>query len=468
MEDFLGFHSEWNLGSPGGWEYQRMCQELGKLSWKRINEIVKIDVSVDFDHEMFKPVFGFSEMLLSAHRKNFGSAEAFVVLVAEEETIGNVLENDNLVRYLNTLPGVTSEMAAPHELAEVGGVVTLNGREATVIFMDFNNDVLLGIEKRHDLKALRSAISQGILVNPRGMEPVGAKGVFEDMTTVLSKKLTRTTVSRTPWTRRFYDRATVGPKGEKINDLVGWAAKNPDRVILKPEHGFSGKGIFVGPLVVMGEGGRPLWEENVETALKKGGYIVQDFITPELWSEELPDLDVDKRELSLKIYQTDFRCFITDGGLVGFCARFGGIPTNVGSGGGVQAMALLKGGTDVKGAVEEINRKIVSVGYDRVKAIAEEVGEAAVSMGLTYLLGPIKTALRPRILSEPQIKALSLYAKNLWNDSVLMEREWRKGVLKELIHLDDGVRELSLKGPWGGSPALIASDGLFSFGAHIE
>ncbi len=468
MKDFLGYHSEWNLGSPGGWEYQRMCQELGKLSWKRMNEAVKIDVSVDFDHAMFKPVFGFSEMLLNAHWRNFGTADAFVVLVAEEETIGNVLENDNLVRYLNTLPGVTSEMAAPHELEEAGEKVTLNGREATVIFMDFNNDVLLGIEKKHDLTALRAAISRGILVNPRGMEPVGAKGVFEDMTTVLSKMLTETTVSRTPWTRRFYDRAASGPKGEEIGDLIGWTAENPDRVILKPEHGFSGKGIFVGPLIIKRGGGDKLWEESVNTALKKGGYIVQDFIDPDLWSEELPDLDVEKGELSLKIYQTDFRCFITDGGLVGFCARFGGIPTNVGSGGGVQAMALLKDGTDVVGAAREINNKVVSIGYDRVKEIAEEVGEAAVSMGLTYLLGPIKTALRPRILSEPQIKALSLYAKNLWDDSVLMEREWREGVLKDLIHLDDGARELSLAGYWGGSPALIASDGLFSFGAHIE
>jgi hypothetical protein len=33
VEDFLGYHSEWNLGSPGGWEYQRITQELGKLAW---------------------------------------------------------------------------------------------------------------------------------------------------------------------------------------------------------------------------------------------------------------------------------------------------------------------------------------------------------------------------------------------------------------------------------------------------
>ncbi len=224
----------------------------------------------------------------------------------------------------------------------------------------------------------------------------------------------------------------------------------------------------MGPLVIKEDGGSSTWEANAETALKKGGYIVQDFVPIELWSEEYPDLNDETGELSLQVYQTDFRCYITDSGLAGFCARFGGIPTNVGSGGGVQAMAFLKNGNDVKGAAIEMNKKIVSIGYDKMRNIADEVGEAAVAMGLTYLLGPIRTALRPRILCEPQIKALSIYAKNIWDDSVLMEKEWRDGVLKDLIHLDDGVRELSLERPWRGSQALIASDGLFSFGAHID
>ena len=30
MEPFAGYHSEWNLGSPGGWDYQRITQGIGK------------------------------------------------------------------------------------------------------------------------------------------------------------------------------------------------------------------------------------------------------------------------------------------------------------------------------------------------------------------------------------------------------------------------------------------------------
>ena len=67
MESFLGCHSGWNLGSPGGWDYQRITQVIGKEVWKRINQIRKIEVDLDFDHPLLYPINGFVEMLLDAH-----------------------------------------------------------------------------------------------------------------------------------------------------------------------------------------------------------------------------------------------------------------------------------------------------------------------------------------------------------------------------------------------------------------
>ena len=37
-EQFLGYHSEWNMGSPGGWDYQRITQEIGKAVWEKLFE----------------------------------------------------------------------------------------------------------------------------------------------------------------------------------------------------------------------------------------------------------------------------------------------------------------------------------------------------------------------------------------------------------------------------------------------
>ena len=72
MKDFVGYHSEWNLGSPGGWDYQRITQVIGKAVWQKLNEIRDIAVDLDFDHPLLFPVYGFVEMLVNwlRHRKS--------------------------------------------------------------------------------------------------------------------------------------------------------------------------------------------------------------------------------------------------------------------------------------------------------------------------------------------------------------------------------------------------------------
>ncbi len=79
MEDFLVYHSEWNLGSPGGWEYQRITQELGKLAWRLLRPHLDSDIRLDFDHEYFNPVPAFAAALLRAHRQRNGDKAAHIV-----------------------------------------------------------------------------------------------------------------------------------------------------------------------------------------------------------------------------------------------------------------------------------------------------------------------------------------------------------------------------------------------------
>ena len=87
METFKGYHSEWNLGSPGGWDYQRIAQKIGKQTWENINRINPIGVNLDFDHPLLYPIYGFVEMLLAAHRSRAGSNSGLIAVVAEEETL---------------------------------------------------------------------------------------------------------------------------------------------------------------------------------------------------------------------------------------------------------------------------------------------------------------------------------------------------------------------------------------------
>ena len=43
MRAVKGYHGEWNMGSPGGWEYQRIAQLLGKMGWDLILKNVGIN-----------------------------------------------------------------------------------------------------------------------------------------------------------------------------------------------------------------------------------------------------------------------------------------------------------------------------------------------------------------------------------------------------------------------------------------
>jgi len=455
--EFGGYHSEWNLGSPGGWDYQRMAQEIARFSWRKISEKIKIDIDLDFDDPLLNPVPPFAELLLKQHQKHFGRHKAFIALVAEEETLDKVGENIHFVEYLNGLPGIKACLIAPHKLELAGNRIVVGGEAVTTIFLDFNNNVIVRLRKTHDLRALMAAIKQGIVINPRGMEPIGAKGVFEAITLDYKFKVSKSTFQRTPWTRRFYQRSTTGPDGANIHDLIDWTKKNWPNIILKPVHGYSGKGIIIGQK-----------EKNIDASIKRaldaGDYIIQEFIPVDLWTEEFPWVDRQNKTAEIQRFQTDFRCFIANGNLMGFVTRFGGIPTNVGSGGGVQSAAILNSDIPVKEVIDRINEAITGLGVDFLLTLQDQIDNMSVKMGNIYLLGPLKSTLRPRLITPAHLKQLKRYASNLWKDAVMLEKLWIKGKLNKHVQITSEEEEIARMSPWRGGPAIIASDGLFNFG----
>ncbi|NVL90027.1 MAG: hypothetical protein HWN69_03380, partial [Desulfobacterales bacterium] len=170
MKEFFGYHSEWNLGSPGGWDYQRITQIIGKAVWVRLNKIHPIAVDLDFDHPLLFPVDGFVEMLVQAHQARDGKDSGLTAVVAEEETLESVTENRNLAERLNAIDGISGVLIAPHELELKGGRVCWHGRPVSIIFMDFNTDVLLALHRKHNLTPLLQAVRERRVINPRGTE----------------------------------------------------------------------------------------------------------------------------------------------------------------------------------------------------------------------------------------------------------------------------------------------------------
>jgi hypothetical protein len=306
------------------------------------------------------------------------------------------------------------------------------------------------------LHALLQAVKEHRVINPRGTEPINVKSTFEIITGKQSLMFQDEIRGRTPWTRQFYPRSTEDAGGKPIFDLVEWTRDHWKHLVLKPERGYSGKGVMVGGVFENAD-------DAVDRALRAGDYIVQEKIPLELWAEHVPTLDASGGGIELCCYQTDFRCLVGSGGLMGFLGRYGGVPTNVGSGGGVQPLAVLKSDMSPAESVKRINDCIMAMTAEQVQPIVELQEKLALQHRFTYILGPIKIALRPRVLTEKQIVALAGYCSSLWHDCQLLERMWRDGQLDELIHIENEELEIARMQPWEGGPAIIASDGLFNF-----
>jgi hypothetical protein len=462
LNHIIGFHSEWNLGSPGGWDYQRINQEIGKIVWQKLYKNLDIDVELDFDHPRLFPLKGFVDMLINAHQEREGSNHGFIAVVAEEETLDDVVENKNLAKYLAGFDGISSALMAPHELEKQNGRVCWQGQSISIIFMDFNTDILLQLHRKYNLAPLLQAVQEGRVINPRGTEPINSKSIFEVITKPKNiNRFNEETIRRTPWTRQFYPRQTQGPKGEKISDLIEWTRANWDNLVLKPERGYSGIGVSVGGI-------HHNRDEIIESSLKESNYIVQEKIPLNLWTENMPEFDLTERKIINFQYQTDFRCLFGKNGLFGFLGRYGGVPTNVGSGGGVQPLAVLQSNMSIDEATERINNAILAMDYDVALAIQEEQKKMAINNRFTYLLGPIKIALRPRLITTEQIEALKTYCSNIWSDCLILEKMWLADDLNILLNIEPEELEIIRSQPWGGTPAIFASDGLFSFGAHLK
>jgi hypothetical protein len=461
LSSFDGAHSEWNLGSPGGWDYQRTTQKIARVIWEKINHMAPTGVALDFDHPLLCPVAGFVDMLVDVLRRRNGSTPGLIAVVAEEETLADVTENINLARRLDSMPGITGILAAPHEFELRKGVCCHRGRPVSLVFMDFNNDVFLKLHRRHDLSPLMQAIRENRVLNPRGTEPINVKSMFEVITGDHSHRFDPETVHRTPWTRRFFPRQTTGPDGEPIPDLVEWARQNWPDLVLKPERGYSGIGVKVG-------GVDHDADAAIAQALEKGNYILQAKVALALWAEEMVEIDHTGRGIVLARRQTDFRCLVGPDRVFGFLCRFGDVPTNVGSGGGVQPLTVLKSDMTVKDAVDRINDALMGIDYADLAEVEALQQSLALREKFTYLLGPIKIALRPRIVTTGQLEALKKYSKAMWADSLTLEKMWLAGEIDDYIDIEPEELAIARLQPWQGGPAIFAADGLFSFGAHLE
>ena len=72
----------------------------------------------------------------------------------------------------------------------------------------------------------------------------------------------------------------------------------------------------------------------------------------------------------------------------------------------MQPIAILQSSMPVREAVERLNRTLLDLSYDQACELEQRQKELAVEERFTYLLGPIRIALRPRLVTSRQLEAL--------------------------------------------------------------
>ncbi len=137
-----------------------------------------------------------------------------------------------------------------------------------------------------------------------------------------------------PWTRNFRHEKTLF-YGQKI-DLVQWTRENLNRLVLKPNDDYGGRGIHIGWALTERE-----WDDAIELALKTGDYLVQERVKTA--REVFPFID-DNGQIHMMQQMVDLDPLLFNGKVGSAFTRLSTTElANVSSGGGMVPTMILNG-----------------------------------------------------------------------------------------------------------------------------
>ncbi|MBX7223454.1 MAG: hypothetical protein K1Y36_26305 [Blastocatellia bacterium] len=285
---------ELNAENPAGISY---CEVMGRIFMELpvMKEFVK-----DYPVEPLYARHLMLETLLTAYKEWSGGRDKPRIAIVDWEGLPTQCEFEQFKEFF-IQSGYECEIAAPEKLDYSNGRLRFGDFEIDLVYRRvLTNDIL---EKPDECKALVSAYRNHdvCVVNGFRTKFVHKKMFFGVLTdeanghffTETQKAAIRAHI---PWTRRMAE-AKTQHYGEDI-DLLAFTRANRDRMVLKPNDEYGGKGIFIG-----WESSESEWDAAIQTALT-GDYLVQERVktahevfphyTPEgdiTFIEQLVDLD---------------------------------------------------------------------------------------------------------------------------------------------------------------------------------
>lgn len=176
-------------------------------------------------------------------------------------------EQEHLTAYLHARYGLEVMHADPAELSMVGDSVTYQGQVIDVAYRDYSVLDLLDLAAEGvDVTPMRALLRQNRMVSSIAAE-LDQKSCWEILTDpVLTNRHfgaeERLVFRRhVAWTRLLGDRRTELPDGRQ-GDLLEFVRRGRETLVLKPNHGYGGDGVQIGPTLSPSE-----WADALEHAL---------------------------------------------------------------------------------------------------------------------------------------------------------------------------------------------------------
>jgi len=204
--------------------------------------------------------------VLLEHADAIGAGRGLCLVEPKYDGYG-IDEQGDLARYLRERHGLTVTHADPAELRLRGGRVWHGDDPVDLAYRDYAvADLLELADEGVDVEPMKVLLRENRMVSSIAAE-VDQKSCWEIFTDPLlchryfGPAEQAMFQRHVPWTRVVADRATTLPEG-RTGSLLEYARMAQEQLVLKPNRGYGGEGIMLGPAVSPAE-----WESALDGAL---------------------------------------------------------------------------------------------------------------------------------------------------------------------------------------------------------
>ena len=277
--------------------------------------------------------------LIGCYREAQGQEEHPAIAVVDYDDVPTRVEHHMAREYFES-QGYPTLVCDPRHLAYERGRLSHEGSRIDIVYKRLLVNELL--ERRDEVRPLLDAARERavVIVNPFRCKPLHKKAVFAVLTDDAMQGLfsgdERSAIrAHVPWTRRVTEgRATR--HGEEV-DLPAFVLAHRERLVMKPNDEYGGKGVFIGWEMTDAE-----WARALAEALASS-YVVQERV--DVLRQEFPEIIADegsdRGRLRFGEFVVDLDPYVFGGEVEGFLTRLSATSlANVTSGAG-QVPSLL-------------------------------------------------------------------------------------------------------------------------------